>query len=893
MNDKFKKLTALLLALAMLATCVVPKNAYAKTTKTQYVTRAYVLQQVEKLIGATETTADIKKVKDVKKSSSYYTTMSIALNAGLVKPDSSNKLYPTRKATKKYVATVLARVSESTTSKVLGKRNPKALLTKTTLNKMLKSIYPNVVTKSNAKIGKGNVVINKPVTLSDATITGDLVIGDGVADKEVTLNNVIVKGKVIVRGGGENSIIITGTSDISNIIIRQVNNKVSLKVKGDAQVKMVYINDGSNDVNIVGQVGTLNVVGKNLTVTLTDASVNTLTVSEKANKAVIITDEKSTVKEATLNAAGAEVKGEGKVETVNVNANDTVVTVKNDKINTKDDVTPPKTSEDDANTNTDNATTEDSSSSSGGGATSGGDSGNAGGGSTSGGDGGNSGGGSTSGGSTEEKYVTDERFAEGYPKVETDKEKGTVTVSYKLDEGVASETTPAKIYNLVSSVNTQFDATTESVIHGHMIMGYNENHTIYTQKCDYFEITDDKEYSKEYTISINGVMDGLVVYSVIDCNGVKSAVPTRELFDEDAAESTVRNSIFPACAIMNQSRDQVYIYYYAKLDMNSKPDANVFTFTCNGENINPSITIDEMRTEEMSNYNDNQSYIKLSLTDPLPKGRVCIKYTTPESGAKIQNTLGIASSDYNILLEEVETQITEASVSADGKNVKVVTPICEFQTHILGQTNVVDNRNQVEVYVDDVLVEQQKITLSTTASDIRYEIILDTPFSSSDSSHTITVKAKDGCVLYNAAGEELNNGLSVQKFTYEKVLEWGTPVYKKSADKPQIMIPLSSAEVFVWDILGCGFVLKVGDKEYRLRGNASLNYSQNSEGEGSYNIVITDFSGVSLPETLDETSSMQIKYEPLSTEQYGSGRLEYSSGKYVASTGYMNITIEQ
>lgn len=167
-------------------------------------------------------------------------------------------------------------------------------------------------------------------------------IGDGVADKEVVLNNVTVTGKTIVRGGGENSIIITGTSDISDMVIRQVNNKVSIKVKGDAKVRMVYINDGSNDVNIVGTVGTVNIVGENLKVTLTDAVVNTLIVADTAKNAVVEADKNSSIKEATLNAAGTQIQGEGKVEAINVNANDTVVTVKDAKINVKDNVTPPK-----------------------------------------------------------------------------------------------------------------------------------------------------------------------------------------------------------------------------------------------------------------------------------------------------------------------------------------------------------------------------------------------------------------------------------------------------------------------------------------------------------------------------------------------------------------------
>lgn len=43
MNNKLKKIVALCLAFAMVATVVLPESAYAKTKKTaNYVTRAYV-----------------------------------------------------------------------------------------------------------------------------------------------------------------------------------------------------------------------------------------------------------------------------------------------------------------------------------------------------------------------------------------------------------------------------------------------------------------------------------------------------------------------------------------------------------------------------------------------------------------------------------------------------------------------------------------------------------------------------------------------------------------------------------------------------------------------------------------------------------------------------------
>ena len=250
--------------------------SYATVTPVQakkaakYMTRAEVLSQVEKLIGATTQSAEINKVKDVKKKDAYYKTMSIALQAGLVTPDAkTGKLYPKKKATWDYVSGVMAVVLEKEKGDLLGNKNASGKLTKKQLANYINKQFPNQVKKSTETVKAGNVIISKPdVTLKNATITGDLVIGDGVADKEVTLENVTVKGRAIVRGGGVNSIILKGTTSISTVIIRQVNNAVSLKVQDDAQVSMVYINDGSNDVKIVGNVGTLTIQGSDLNVDL-------------------------------------------------------------------------------------------------------------------------------------------------------------------------------------------------------------------------------------------------------------------------------------------------------------------------------------------------------------------------------------------------------------------------------------------------------------------------------------------------------------------------------------------------------------------------------------------------------------------------------------------------
>ena len=68
-------------------------------------------------------------------------------------------------------------------------------LTKSSLSSFLTKKFPTTIKSSSTKIKKGNVVINKPLTVSNKTINGNLVIGDGVGTGEVTLDNVNVTGK--------------------------------------------------------------------------------------------------------------------------------------------------------------------------------------------------------------------------------------------------------------------------------------------------------------------------------------------------------------------------------------------------------------------------------------------------------------------------------------------------------------------------------------------------------------------------------------------------------------------------------------------------------------------------------------------------------------------------
>lgn len=123
---------------------------------------------------------------------------------------------------------------------------------------------PGTVTE----IPEGNVIINTDgVTLKDVTVTGDLIIGDGVGSGEAKLDGVTVEGTVIVRGGGENSVYF---EDCKLELIKVIK---PFEGEGTTPLRLVFLGSTNTTVRIEvlslnsnvlidGTVGTISIEGK-------------------------------------------------------------------------------------------------------------------------------------------------------------------------------------------------------------------------------------------------------------------------------------------------------------------------------------------------------------------------------------------------------------------------------------------------------------------------------------------------------------------------------------------------------------------------------------------------------------------------------------------------------
>ena len=130
----------------------------------------------------------------------------------------------------------------------------------------------------------GNVMINAPgVTLKGLTVTGDLIIGDGVADGDVVLDNVTVAGRLVVRGGGENSIRLINKSNVGSISVGKTGSGgIRVLAEEGCRVEVIYVDDGVDDIILEGVFNNVS-VDTGAPVVLKNASITSLTVSSASS----------------------------------------------------------------------------------------------------------------------------------------------------------------------------------------------------------------------------------------------------------------------------------------------------------------------------------------------------------------------------------------------------------------------------------------------------------------------------------------------------------------------------------------------------------------------------------------------------------------------------------
>lgn len=276
-------------------------------------TRAQMAAIINRVFGAEEQ-ADISAFQDVKAGDWFSADLAKAVCMGTFQGN-GNMLYPNRNIKRQEVMAVLARALKLDTADTSNLDNyqdsdqiadyakgavaamlrsgyvsgyadntirPQNSLTREQMAQIIYNIFQKYVNTVGTYTGDeaGNVMVNVPeVTIKDASISGDLIIGDGVGSGTVTLDHVTVSGRVLVRGGGENSLRIVNNSNIGSIIVtKSSSGDLRILSSQGARVDMVYVDDGKDTVILEGTFKNVAVQGTN-EVVLRNSSVTQLSVS--------------------------------------------------------------------------------------------------------------------------------------------------------------------------------------------------------------------------------------------------------------------------------------------------------------------------------------------------------------------------------------------------------------------------------------------------------------------------------------------------------------------------------------------------------------------------------------------------------------------------------------
>ncbi len=101
-------------------------------------------------------------------------------------------------------------------------------------------VYSSAVTSSKKETFRTVKITASGVSLSNKTVTGDLVIDKGVGDGNVTLQNVTVGGTIYVYGGGENSVYLDSVT-AKNLVSASTVSRPRIVAKGATVIDKTQI----------------------------------------------------------------------------------------------------------------------------------------------------------------------------------------------------------------------------------------------------------------------------------------------------------------------------------------------------------------------------------------------------------------------------------------------------------------------------------------------------------------------------------------------------------------------------------------------------------------------------------------------------------------------------
>ncbi|MDL2274208.1 S-layer homology domain-containing protein, partial [Oscillospiraceae bacterium OttesenSCG-928-G22] len=229
----------------------------------------------------------------------------------------------------------------------------------TIIDNMVSAVYGSEKSDFSNTTYTGTMLSNRAgMSLSNLTLNGNLILGDGVGTGDIAIRNSRINGKLIVRGGGPNSVDLTGTTVTGGIFVHNTNSvtrlvssgsgslgvlsaRTGVTLEGPGFTSLIVQDDAENDAQYTLKNVSLESIDVNAPsrVTLDSRRVENFRINEGADGTRVQLDSGTTTSYMAINARNVSVTGTGTLSSLYVGAGGANVSMKPGTFSIADNVT--------------------------------------------------------------------------------------------------------------------------------------------------------------------------------------------------------------------------------------------------------------------------------------------------------------------------------------------------------------------------------------------------------------------------------------------------------------------------------------------------------------------------------------------------------------------------
>lgn len=479
----------------------------------------------------------------------------------------------------------------------------------------------------------------------------------------------------------------------------------------------------------------------------------------------------------------------------------------------------------------------------------------------------------------------DSYFVKGYPQAYI--KNGTIHVKYALNQ-------PGEVYMVIHGLKGAQSASVTSVLQGASEIGIEPTGVL---AWPYFEINKNQvDQVQDFDTGVGlSVIDSDRINIEFVIKDAQSSYTSNQVttlsLDEATRQADSPYNLGLRTIYVNDARDTIRIYYYQKLDPNSVPSPEDFTWSYQYSGVRKveSVSIHNYQTEKAwpASYVElkaenlaNEVYVSYSGNQLQDLSPVPVKMPTYQNHRNLPRTEELDSIYISVDRKTIDVNINPGWYPEDNSSFSNDI-LSKFTVEVAGKTyHPISAKSSISV---------DSYASTATMNNLSYLLTFEQSLPEGEA-----VLKLDTNGVKNWAGDTFASELKRDYFS--QMIDAGVPEAQYSQQSGQIALIFAPD----YNINGgssnvAGMMVKVDGQEYLLRGTIASDYNFKWTPEGHYrgdrNLLFIDLNdpyAAKVKEAIDKGQNIEIKYTR-SIEEF-KHQLADRVGTPLSNFGYVKVT---